>query len=40
MKLHSHARKHTALWAFGLSRSTTGLVVHLGRVHLHVGGVR
>ncbi len=38
MRLHRHDRRHSIRWSIGIGWTLGGLIVSLGRVHLHVGG--
>jgi hypothetical protein len=38
MRLHRHDRRHSIKWSIGIGSTLGGLIVSLGRVHLHIGG--
>jgi hypothetical protein len=38
MRPHSHDRKHTAAWGWGIVRGTNGLMIFMGKKHIHLGG--
>jgi hypothetical protein len=38
MRLHRHDRRHSIRWSIGIGSTLGGLIVSLGRVHLHIGG--
>jgi hypothetical protein len=38
MRLHRHDRRHSIKWSVGIGSTLGGLIISLGRVHLHIGG--